>query len=199
MTFISIPAGKILANNGVSPWKEHYNSSTSFSCHSSPHDDSIDASHLNDNELIKAVKNYYPFIKDVEIKKYDTYRRVKCYFENDFLAKAHFDVFDSSINHPCDEISMGSLFDDDRWCSEIYESRRDFLEKVNFALHTRPEIVYCVVNKKGKIVTPYYANKKLAEEWISKQPTTEKWLWFELKNDNFEIKTKTVYVRNEEK
>ncbi len=202
MTFIPPPVGLILANNGVSPWKEHYYGSSSSSSSSSSwssysHDDNIDESYLSDKELIDAVKNYYPYIKDVEIKKYDEYRRVKCYFDNDFLEKVYFTVYDTAINHPDSEISMGDLFDDNRWCSEIYESRRDFLEKVDFALHTHSEVMYYVTNKKGEIVTPYYANKKLAEEWISKQPTTEKWLWFELKNDNFEIKRKTIYVKDE--
>ena len=198
MTVISIPVGKILTNDVVSPWKEHCDSLISSSPHSSPRDDSVDASHLNDKELIEAVKNYYPFVKNVEIKKYDTYRVATCYFENDFLKKACFDVRDSSINHPYDRISMGGLFDDNRYCSEIYKSRRDFLEKVCFALRTRFEVVYYVVDKKGKIVTPYYANKKLAEKWISKQPTTKKWLWFELKNNNFEIKRKIVYIKDGE-
>ena len=200
MTFIAPPIGLILANNGVSPWKEHYYGSSSSSSWSSySRNDSIDKRHLSDEELIEAVKNYYPFIKDVEIKKYDTYRRIKCYFGNDFLEKVYFTVYDKDINHPNSEISMGDLFNDNRGCSEIYESRRDFLEQVDLALHIHSEVVYYVVDKKGKIVTPYYANKKLAEEWISKQPTTEKWLWLELKNNNFEIKTKTMYVRNEER
>lgn len=202
MVFIAPPVGLILANNGVSPWKEHYYGSSSSSSSSSSwssytHDDSIDKRYLSDKELIEAVKNYYPYIKNVEIEKYDEHRRVKCYFGNDFLEKVYFTVCDKDINHPDSEISMGDLFDDDRWCSEIYESRRDFLEKVNFVLHTHPENMYYVVDKKGKIVTPYYADKKLAEEWISKQPTTEKWLWFELKNDNFEIKRKIMYVRDQ--
>ena len=93
---------------------------------------------------------------------------------------------------------MGGLFDDNRCCSEIYKSRRDFLEKVGFALRIHFEVVYYVVDKKGKIVTPYYANKKLAEKWISKQPTTKRWLWFELKNNNFEIKRKIVYIKDGE-
>ena len=165
MTLVTLPAGKILANNGVSPWKEYYGSSSSSSSYSSSHDDQ---KHLSDEELIEAVKNYYPYVKDVEIKKYDEYRRVRCYFGNNLLRKVYFTVCDKDINHPDSDISMGQLFDDNRWCSEIYESRRDFLEKVNLALHTRSEIVYYVTNKKGEIVTPYYATKELAEEWISK-------------------------------
>ena len=187
---ICFPAGLALANAGVSPWKEYYYNSSSFSFSSSSHNGScLSVKNKSFKEIKEIIQDIYPLVTNIKIKS----SWVECFVENENIPNGfHFEVRKSNV-YEIDEICFGSTLDDDRWMYEIYEERRKFINDMFNRLKTKSHKVYYVKDEENKVVTPYFETKELAQEWINKQPSTAKFLWIFEYNKKYKIESKEVW------